>query len=110
MFRSWPSGETPFDRSCADIRGFLTPRTRAQATLTLDQGAHNGIVSFIRGMADDVLRDVFVRGKYRYVILPVCVLRGAWGSMGRAEHGPTNHHHFLFTTMQPASPQQVPPP
>ena len=33
------------------------------------------IVSFIWGIADDVLRDVYVRGKYRDVILPMTVLR-----------------------------------
>ena len=36
---------------------------------------HNGIVNFIWGIADDVLRDVYVRGKYRDVILPFTVLR-----------------------------------
>jgi type I restriction enzyme M protein len=33
------------------------------------------IVTFIWGIADDVLRDVYVRGKYRDVILPMTVLR-----------------------------------
>src|SRR5947209_10352300 len=41
----------------------------------MDHAQHNQIVSFIWGVADDVLRDVFVRGKYRDVILPMCVLR-----------------------------------
>lgn len=36
---------------------------------------HNGIVNFIWGIADDVLRDVYVRGKYRDVILPMVVIR-----------------------------------
>ena len=36
----------------------------------MNQKAHNQIVSFIWSIADDVLRDVFVRGKYRYIILP----------------------------------------
>ena len=36
---------------------------------------HNGIVNFIWGIADDVLRDLYVRGKYRDVILPMTVLR-----------------------------------
>jgi len=36
---------------------------------------HNTIVSFIWGIADDVLRDVYVRGKYRDVILPMMVIR-----------------------------------
>src|SRR4051794_21104694 len=35
----------------------------------------NWITSFIWGIADDVLRDVFVRGKYRDVILPMIVIR-----------------------------------
>lgn len=33
------------------------------------------IVSYIWGIADDVLRDLYVRGKYRDVILPMTVLR-----------------------------------
>jgi len=36
---------------------------------------HNQIASLIWGIADDVLRDVFVRGKYRDIILPFTVLR-----------------------------------
>ena len=36
---------------------------------------HNQIVSFIWSVADDILRDVFVRGKYRDIILPFTVLR-----------------------------------
>ena len=36
---------------------------------------HNQIVSFIWGIADDVLRDVYTRGKYRDIILPFTVLR-----------------------------------
>ncbi|NFG24548.1 SAM-dependent DNA methyltransferase [Clostridium botulinum] len=41
----------------------------------MDNRVHNQIVSFIWGIADDVLRDVFVRGKYRDIILPFTVLR-----------------------------------
>ena len=33
------------------------------------------ITNFIWGIADDVLRDVYVRGKYRDVILPMTVIR-----------------------------------
>ncbi|GBU27308.1 hypothetical protein R84B8_00838 [Treponema sp. R8-4-B8] len=36
---------------------------------------HNQIVNFIWGIADDCLRDVYVRGKYRNVILPMTVIR-----------------------------------
>jgi type I restriction enzyme M protein len=35
----------------------------------------NWIASFLWGIADDVLRDLYVRGKYRDVILPMTVLR-----------------------------------
>jgi len=41
----------------------------------MDQKVHNKIVNFIWGIADDVLRDVFVRGKYRDIILPFTVVR-----------------------------------
>jgi type I restriction enzyme M protein len=36
---------------------------------------HTALVNFIWGIADDVLRDVYVRSKYRDVILPMIVLR-----------------------------------
>ena len=35
----------------------------------------NTIANFIWGIADDCLRDVYVRGKYRDVILPMTVIR-----------------------------------
>src|SRR5438045_1562519 len=35
----------------------------------------NWIARFIWSIADDVLRDVYVRGKYRDVILPMTVIR-----------------------------------
>ena len=35
----------------------------------------NWIANYIWGIADDVLRDIYVRGKYRDVILPMTVLR-----------------------------------
>ena len=41
----------------------------------MEQAQLNWIASFIWGIADDVLRDLYVRGKYRDVILPMTVLR-----------------------------------
>lgn len=41
----------------------------------MDHSSHNKIVSFIWSIADDCLRDIYVRGKYRDVILPMIVLR-----------------------------------
>jgi len=41
----------------------------------MEQSQLNWIVNFIRGIADDVLRDLYVRGKYRDVILPMTVIR-----------------------------------
>jgi type I restriction enzyme M protein len=35
----------------------------------------NWITNFIWGIADDVLRDLYVRGKYRDVVLPMMMLR-----------------------------------
>jgi len=42
---------------------------------SVDQSQLNWIANFIWNIADDVLRDVYVRGKYRDVILPMTVLR-----------------------------------
>lgn len=41
----------------------------------MNHTVHNKLVSFIWSIADDCLRDVYVRGKYRDVILPMVVLR-----------------------------------
>src|SRR5688572_20743803 len=41
----------------------------------MDHNVHNKLVSFIWTIANDCLRDVYVRGKYRDVILPMVVLR-----------------------------------
>ena len=41
----------------------------------MEQSQLNWITNYIWGIADDVLRDLYVRGKYRDVILPMTVLR-----------------------------------
>lgn len=41
----------------------------------MEQSQLNWITGYIWGIADDVLRDLYVRGKYRDVILPMTVLR-----------------------------------
>ena len=41
----------------------------------MNNQVHTQIVSFIWNIADDCLRDVYVRGKYRDVILPMTVIR-----------------------------------
>ncbi|MBA4017003.1 MAG: restriction endonuclease subunit S [Pirellula sp.] len=41
----------------------------------MDQSQLSWITEFIWGIANDVLRDLYVRGKYRDVILPMTVLR-----------------------------------
>ena len=43
--------------------------------MTTNNGGLNWIANYIWGIADDVLRDLYVRGKYRDVILPMTVLR-----------------------------------
>src|SRR6266567_8103477 len=44
-------------------------------TVTAMDANLNWIANFIWGIADDILRDLYVRGKYRDVILPMTVLR-----------------------------------
>lgn len=41
----------------------------------MDSTQLNWIAGFIWGIADDVLRDVYTRGKYRDIILPMTVIR-----------------------------------
>ena len=41
----------------------------------MEDATHNQMVSLIWNIADDVLRDVFLRGQYRDVLLPMIVLR-----------------------------------
>ena len=53
----------------AKMRGTALPNNGGSQTDTTQ------IANFIWGIADDVLRDVYVRGKYRDVILPMIVLR-----------------------------------
>ena len=43
--------------------------------MTTNNGNIHWITNYIWGIANDVLRDVYVRGKYRDVILPMIVLR-----------------------------------
>ena len=41
----------------------------------MDDATYSRIVSFLWGIADDCLRDLYVRGTYRDVILPMTVIR-----------------------------------
>jgi type I restriction enzyme M protein len=41
----------------------------------MDHSTHSSIGGFIWNIADDVLRDLYVRGRYSDVILPTTVLR-----------------------------------
>ena len=54
-----------------------SPRGRDEepAGVTATNGNIGWIANYIWGIADDVLRDLYVRGKYRDVILPMTVLR-----------------------------------
>ena len=48
---------------------------KRQDECNVANGELNWIANYIWGIADDVLRDLYVRGKYRDVILPMTVLR-----------------------------------
>jgi type I restriction enzyme M protein len=52
-----------------------TEEVAVEAAVTAGASELGWIVSFIWNIADDVLRDLYVRGKYRDVILPMTVLR-----------------------------------
>ena len=61
-------------------RGACAPYARSSPTKPRGQvnstnGNFGWIANYIWGIADDVLRDLYVRGKYRDVILPMTVLR-----------------------------------
>jgi len=47
----------------------------SERSIYMDTKIYNQIVTFIWSIADDCLRDVYVRGKYRDVILPMTVIR-----------------------------------
>ena len=53
----------------------LGPGGEAQRERPVSNHDLHWIANFIWGIADDVLRDLYVRGKYRDVILPMTVLR-----------------------------------
>lgn len=60
---------------CLCPRNRFTPGTTEATGTATQQGRLNWIVGCIWGIADNVLRDLCVRGKYRDVTLPITVLR-----------------------------------
>lgn len=68
-------GEAAGEAMLAAAYGVEAQHLRSAPPEPMDQVTHNRIVSFLWGIADDVLRDLFKRGKYPDVILPMCVLR-----------------------------------
>ncbi len=104
-----------------DLRGSLHSAWREQ------NGVSNGdlgwITNFIWGIADDVLRDLYVRGKYRDVILPMTVLRrldavleptkeGGPRDEGRASTrpgSPTRMPHFGRPRVRPSTTRRASP-
>jgi type I restriction enzyme M protein len=73
----------------------------------MDHSTHNKIVAFIWSIADDCLRDVFVRGKYRDVILPMFVLRRLDALLEPTKDAVAEEQRFQieeagFTELEPA--------
>ena len=62
----------------------------------MDQKVHNQIVSFIWSIADDVLRDVFTRGKYRDIIIPFTVLRRLDALLNDTQEAVRKQNQFLI--------------
>jgi type I restriction-modification system DNA methylase subunit len=78
----------------------------------MELGQRNWITNFIWGIADDVLRDLYVRGKYRDVILPMTVLRRLDAELESTKQAVLDMKAALDTaevscrnTVPPASPQ-----
>jgi type I restriction enzyme M protein len=72
----------------------------------MDTALQNKIVSFIWSIADDCLRDVYVRGKYRDAILPMFVLRRLDCLLEETKDAVTEEVRFQredagFTTLDP---------
>lgn len=65
----------------------------------MNQAAHNKLVSFIWSIADDCLRDVYVRGKYRDVILPMVVLRRLDALLEPTKEAVLNEIDFQINTV-----------
>jgi type I restriction enzyme M protein len=53
----------------------------------MHQATYNKIVAVIWNVADDALRDMFVQGKHRRVILPKCVSRRLGAVLGPTKKG-----------------------
>ncbi len=75
------TGRAPAETTVAENalpKKVVNLRTKAPSPKEPTAMAHgqlSWIANFIWGIADDVLRDLYVRGKYRDVILPMTVLR-----------------------------------
>ncbi len=67
--------ECPVGGRVANQNGYGPMRRFLLLKKTMDQTQLNWLTNFIWGIADDVLRDLFKRGKYPDVILPMCVIR-----------------------------------
>ena len=68
-------GEVPQSRRRAGEIEQTQEEIERENNHRMDSSQLNWIAGYIWGIADDVLRDLYVRGKYRDVILPMTVLR-----------------------------------
>jgi type I restriction enzyme M protein len=73
----------------------------------MNTSSHNKLISFIWSIADDCLRDVYVRGKYRDVILPMVVLRRLDALLESSKEKVMEEVHFQveeagFTELDPS--------
>src|SRR6266851_6051028 len=68
-----PGNHTDIERDSGT--SYERDRDMGSAASNITNQDTNWIANFIWGIADDVLRDLYVRGKYRDVVLPMTVLR-----------------------------------
>ena len=65
---------------------------------------HNQIVSFIWSIADVCLRDVYVRGKYRDIILPMVVLRRLDALLEKTHKEVLEEYYYQINEMEQVEP------
>lgn len=71
---NWRENNVPKNDHGTQGRSFST-LDGSKGGQSMDPAQLNWITNFIWGIADDILRDLYVRGKYRDVILPMTVIR-----------------------------------
>ena len=85
---SWTSSDSNRNNVPQPLASHPSPLLPRPLLPQMDHAQFSRLVSFIWGIADDVLRDIYVRGRYRNVILPMIVVRRLDADRGRRRAHP----------------------